>query len=121
MSSLGILYEELGTYQGIAASCEHGLVSWRAGIDLSRAVGGGLAAQPELLACGVHLHVVDGRGGADGHDAEGRRVVLRCLGYWSRGGDERKSERSDKGLHLDGLDVGLEVEDEKMEDDCDYD
>lgn len=88
------------TYQGAAATNDDGLVARGAVETLNvRAVGGGLAAQPELLACGVHLHVVDGRGGADGHDAE-RRVGLGGVHGRSSSSQQGKSERSSEGLHV---------------------
>lgn len=38
---LFVVVMESGTYQGVAASCEDGLVAWWTGVDLGRAVGGG--------------------------------------------------------------------------------
>ena len=50
--------------------------------DAGWAVGGGLLVDPEGLAGGVDLAVVDGRGGADGHECERSVAGGWC---WSRG------------------------------------
>lgn len=80
-------------YHGGTAGSEDGLIAWWTVGDLSGAVGSGFTAEVEFLTNGVHLEVVDGRGGTDGHDAE--VGVGLWLTSWSSGGQE--GERKDEG------------------------
>ena len=73
------------------------MVTWGAVLDLGWAIRGGVSAEIELLAGSVELQVVDGRGGADGHDAEG--WVGCWLANWCRGGEEGEGEGGECELH----------------------
>lgn len=65
-----------------------------------RAVGGRLAAEVEVAACGGHGEEVNGRSGASGNDSEG---ALRALGVVPVRKSKRQGKDGEDGseLHFD--------------------
>lgn len=80
-------------YHGGTAGREDGLIAWWTVGDLGGTIRSSFTAEVEFLANGVHLEVVDGRGGTDGHDAE------VGVGLWLTGrrGGGQEGEWKDEG------------------------
>jgi hypothetical protein len=88
----------MGTYQRVTAGSQDGLVT-RGTLETIevRTIRGGVATQPESLTRSIELSVMDGRGGADSHDAEVGVGIGIGPGLSDGRGGSRSQKRQSKG------------------------